>query len=474
MLPLLLLAIEVQPAHACSCASPLPPWSALQRASAVFVGTAAPVSQSALNDLRRQGRRVAGPATHRFSVKQSFKGVPGNTVVIHTGADKGNCGKTFTPGEDYLIYAYADEQGNFHTSQYTRTGSLSHAYEDLAYLGTCPAPPIGSRIKGDVERVVGYSVRSPSWAVFKHTLPVSIELEPVANVELAFTRDRDRIGPEESFAVRTDDRGEFELTGLKPGIYRARIAGEGFQIRTNERRISGAELRDGVHPVRLRESVCVESHFVRERVGSVTIRFADVEGNPIGDFPEGGLSLAPSDYIRLSPRHTRPTSPGIFRFDDVPVGRYYFAVAGRSIPNNQFPYAALREDDSLRQTATVVRVTPDQPDQHLELRLKRLEPITISGVVAWPDDVGAKSSGVFYERPGIGFFELVSKRYPTGAEFRFEWFRGLKVYLHAEGGGPRRYARSEPVSIMAAGDTELNFVLNVPAKLTDSSPTHSH
>ena len=204
----------------------------------------------------------------------------------------------------------------------------------------------------------------------------------------------------------------------------------------------------------------------------MTVTLVDSEGTPIGELPEKGLSLTPSDYFRLPPRQTRPTSPGVFRFEEVPVGRYYLAVASQPIPNNQFPYAALREDGSLRQTATVVQVTPDQPDPHLELRLKRLEPITISGIVTWPEGIPAKSSGVFYERPGSGFFELVSDRYPTGTEFRFEWFRGLKVYLHAEGGGPRRYARSKPVSIMAADDTEINFVLDVSAKHTESPPTH--
>ena len=263
ILPLLLLAIAIQPANACSCVLPPPPWSALRRATAVFVGTAAPVSQSALAQVRRQGSFDIGPATHRSSVKQRFKGVPSDTVVIHAGGpDKGNCGKVFAPGEDYLIYAYADEQGNLHTDKCTRTRSLSHAYEDLAYLGTCPAPPINSRIKGDVQRVVGYSLRPPSWAVFKQKQLANLEFEPVANVELVFTRDRDRRGPEESFAVRTDDKGEFELTGLKPGIYRTRIAGEGFRIRTCERRTSGPELRDGVNPVRLRENVCVETRLV--------------------------------------------------------------------------------------------------------------------------------------------------------------------------------------------------------------------
>ena len=231
-------------------------------------------------------------------MSQRFKGVSGDTVVIHTGADNGNCGKVFTPGEGYLIYAYADEQGNLHTNMCTRTRNLSSAYGDLAYLGSCPAPLTNSRIKGDVQQVVGYSIRYISLGVFKHKQLANLEFEPVANVELVLTRDRDRRGPEESFAVRTDDRGEFELIGLKPGIYRARIVGEGFQIRTYERRTSGAELRDGVHPVRLRDSVCVESNFVRERVGTLTVHLVDAEDNPIRDFPEGKFSLGACPSIR--------------------------------------------------------------------------------------------------------------------------------------------------------------------------------
>ena len=475
ILPLLFLVTGIEPAYACSCGPMATPWSALQTATAIFVGTAAPVSQLASDQLRRQrGFGPAGPATHRFSVKQPFKGVSGDSVVIHTGADKGNCGKVFAPGEDYLVYAYADEQGHLHANKCTRTRRLLHAYEDLAYLGSCSAPAINSRIKGDVQRVVGYSLRPPPWAVFKHMQLANLEFERVANAELIVTRDRDGHESEKSFGVRTNEQGEFELSDLESGIYRARIVDEGFRIRSYERRTSGAELHDGVTPVRLRENVCVEISFVRERVGTVTVSLLDAERNPLEDSPEGGLFLAPSDYLRWSPRRAKLTSAGVFRFEEVPVGRYHLEVVGWSIPNKQFPYAALEADDSLRQTATVVQVTADQPDQHLKLRLKRLEPITISGTVAWPDDVPAKSSGVFYERPGSGFFELVSDRYPIGAEFQFEWLRRLKIYLHAEGGGPRRYGRSKPVSIMTVRDTEINFVLDVSAKHTESPPTHPH
>ena len=128
------------------------------------------------------------------------------------------------------------------------------------------------------------------------------------------------------------------------------------------------------------------------------------------------------------------------------------------------------EDGSLSQTATVVQVTADRPDPHLKLRFKPLETVTISGGVMWPNGIRPKHMRVYYERPGGGFFEGVTGR----AEFRFEWFRGLKVYLHAESREAHRYARAKPVPITPDGDAEMNFVLDVPAEPTDSPPTHPH
>ena len=103
-----------------------------------------------------------------FTVKEPFKGVSDDTVTIHTGADKSNCGVAFTPGEDYLIYAGADKEGNLHTGMCSRTRSLSYANRDLAYLRSYSGPPVTTRIKGNVQRAVGYTLKPRSSVFIKH------------------------------------------------------------------------------------------------------------------------------------------------------------------------------------------------------------------------------------------------------------------------------------------------------------------
>ena len=374
-----------------------------------------------------------------------------------------------------LIYAYADKEGKLYTGQCTRTRSLSDAEEDIHFLRAYSGPRTTTEIKGDVQQVVGYSPWSPRSAAFrKHRQLASPEFEPVAGVELDVTRKPEGREAGETFRVRTDTEGEFELVDPKPGTYAAQVVAKGFHIRTYEHQRFGTRLRSGAYPLRLRENGCAEFNLVRERVGSVTVSLLDAEGGPLEDTPEAGLFLAPSDYLRWSPRRGEPISPGVFRFEEVPVGRYHLEVGFRSIPNKRFPYAALVGDDSLSQTATVVQVTADQPDQQLKLRVKRVEPIWISGRVTWPGGAGPRQPSVYFERPGSGFFEHVSDRSLSGAEFRFEWFRGLKVYLQAEGREAHRYARAKPAPVTPVGDTEMNFVLDVPAEPSDSPPTHPH
>ena len=153
--------------------------------------------------------------------------MPGDIVVIHTST--GTCGKGFVPGEDYLIYAYADKEGKLYTGQCTRTRSLSDAEEDIHFLRAYSGPRTTTEIKGDVQQVVGYSPWSPRSAAFrKHRQLASPQFEPVAGVELDVTRKPEGREAGETFRVRTDTEGEFELVDPKPGTYAAQVVAKAF------------------------------------------------------------------------------------------------------------------------------------------------------------------------------------------------------------------------------------------------------
>jgi hypothetical protein len=110
-------------ARACSCLPPPPPGEALGNALAVFEGRAADVVEE-----ERQ---------HRFSfeVSRVWKGDVGPQTHVITASDSAACGRGYTLGETYLVYAYRGQDGGLADGLCTRTRERSHALEDLAALG---------------------------------------------------------------------------------------------------------------------------------------------------------------------------------------------------------------------------------------------------------------------------------------------------------------------------------------------------
>ena len=144
---LLLLALlwswmPASPAYACSCAESEPPARAFSTTPAVFHATAlastssSGYSRSWITELLygigigsgNYGQEIP------FEVISSWKGVDKTHVLIHTGFGGGDCGVGFNQGDEYLIYAYGNDD-NLETNICTRTRPISRASDDLTYLG---------------------------------------------------------------------------------------------------------------------------------------------------------------------------------------------------------------------------------------------------------------------------------------------------------------------------------------------------
>ena len=152
LLVLAALLIPARPVYACSCIYPDLPAFALAQSDAVFMGTVTKVSspgKGALPTLVEPVRRwlslppAPGSYGRRVSVQvtDSWKGVTAGSIEVHTGYGDADCGYRFTPGRQYLIYAYQDEAG-LATNICTRTVELASAGTDLAYLQTLPQLPL--------------------------------------------------------------------------------------------------------------------------------------------------------------------------------------------------------------------------------------------------------------------------------------------------------------------------------------------
>ena len=177
-------------ADACKCARPGSPCAATWQADAVFVGHVVSIESSSM-----QGGRVV-----QLAVVEAFRGFQLSQVTLVTGYGE-SCGYDFRMGESYVVYARRSPEGQLSTSICTRTRPLANGSEDLTYLRSLAAVVPGTRA-----RVAG---RVQLWLPHGHPG----ELKSVPGVTVSAR------GGGRTFSARSNDRGDFELTGLPLGKY---------------------------------------------------------------------------------------------------------------------------------------------------------------------------------------------------------------------------------------------------------------
>ena len=275
------------PAQACSCFPVGPPCQAYGSAAAVFAGTAVSMRRVGPGDPQAEHNvRV-----FKFSVDQTYLGVEGTEIEIHTGANGGDCGYDFTIGERYLVYATVYEK-KLATSICTRTKPFAKASEDLAFLGNLSSAPPGATIQGTIVRGQ-YPKKDPS------ALPADIVVKVEGN---NFRRE-----------VRLDAEGRFQISGVSPGKFKVKLQLPDWLIA----HASEQEIVVG-------DRGCGSAVFWVTDNGRLSGRVVDVQGQPI---PRILLSLVdPSDDKKDPAKATRSDNDGRFGFTAVPPGRYLIGV----------------------------------------------------------------------------------------------------------------------------------------------------
>ncbi len=148
-------------AFACRCVRSTPA-DALARAAAVFEGRVlevTPVRNDAPVELAAPcvsgdcDERPSEPTPEavttsvdvRFSVTRQWKGVTTEEIRVRTARDSAACGFPFEVGEDYLVYASAEQGGALSTGLCDRTARVADASEDLTALGGPGDVPVDVR-----------------------------------------------------------------------------------------------------------------------------------------------------------------------------------------------------------------------------------------------------------------------------------------------------------------------------------------
>jgi hypothetical protein len=134
----------------CRCALRDTPAVAFANTPAVFSGTVTRFDRgSALSQLFEPLREWLGlapaPGANRLQavvqVSTAWKGVRQSPVVVTTEGGA-RCGHPFESGQQYLIYAHEDGDGMLNVSLCSRTGDLSRARADRAFLQTQAPLPV--------------------------------------------------------------------------------------------------------------------------------------------------------------------------------------------------------------------------------------------------------------------------------------------------------------------------------------------
>lgn len=129
-----LLVVNTTTASACTCVFPAPPKDSLEKSTAVFVGKVVDIDVPS-----KMIFRSSDPVKVTLEVSKIWKGPDYKTLVLTTARDGASCGYSFKQDEEYVVYAYGEED-KLSTDICRRTKLLASAQEDLQELGEGKLP----------------------------------------------------------------------------------------------------------------------------------------------------------------------------------------------------------------------------------------------------------------------------------------------------------------------------------------------
>lgn len=348
-------------ALACSCFAEKSTCLAYGESKAVFVGKVTEGKSSELMSEMLKDRLKTGAKdqSFKFTVSRAFAGAKaGETLTIHTGFGFGDCGFPFQAGEEYVVYAYQNEEGQLATNICTRTKRVTPEHvRELAALSNNG----GAEISGNLKRYERSSmVGTPDVAVQGF------------NVRLVHVESG------RAYEARTDAQGLFKYRSLPGGKYRLDLKPETGWIVDDERKSA----------VIVNDNGCAEQDLKLvndSEVGGMVVGLSNepiakvwVELVPVGLTIKN--SVVPSGF-------TTTESNGRFSSKNVPPGKYTVSINYLNAPDDEQPFPTVFAPDSGdRANARVIEVRPGTKIDDIAIKIpSRLRKQSITGVVLWPD-----------------------------------------------------------------------------------------
>jgi len=378
-----------------------------------------------------------------FKVEQSFLGVLGPRVVIHSGTGGGDCGYWFIKGERYLVYAYGESLQQLGTNICTRTRRLAEAEDDLKFLTTLPRPGSGVRIYGTVAAALK-DPKSTDWRTPKPLSGVTVKV----------------VGKRTIDAVTSAD-GTYELTGLPAGKYTVYAEVPDYYSRDSywKRRIE------------LEDRGCAELNFFAQNKSQVTGRVITVDGTGLA---KAKVQLIPVDAqpSRLGDDLTFADQNGRFSLEKIAPGRYLLGVNLASSPDKETPFQPTYYPGTTdRSKATVIEISLGGETSGIEIRMPpRLTEYRVRGFVVWADGSPAANEDVYLEDVNYPGWCVNGCESKTDAQGQFDLQGYSGVNYRAVSTADRRSTNKKPEPIhgisepfVLAGDFEgVRVILSKP------------
>ena len=176
----LLALVAARPAAACSCAAELEPDVALEGADVVFEGQ--PIEVKPLQVDLGFGDYL-GARRFRFDVTRYFKAQLGPSVPIFTVDQRSACGREYSLGQTYVIYARYTDEGLLTDFACSRSRQLDAAEEDLTLLGAGLTPDVS--YPEDLDTASAATDGSAATSSSIHRAPVPADAAPRGCASLA-------------------------------------------------------------------------------------------------------------------------------------------------------------------------------------------------------------------------------------------------------------------------------------------------
>ena len=162
-----LAVLDARPAHACSCAASRSNEEAFRWSDAVFSGEVVDIGELPPEPpgTTTMTMPFLNPVT--FDVKEAWKGVALDSVVVHGQGTSASCGLDFERGETYLVFAGRISEDEDTALQTDYCGNTFAASEETArnILGPPPArslPETGGVPPDSMKRDVRPSYAAPA------------------------------------------------------------------------------------------------------------------------------------------------------------------------------------------------------------------------------------------------------------------------------------------------------------------------